>query len=91
MKRAGADHAILINRTIKQICGKGKVTTMDEKNIFENLNEELKNKLKACKSKEEAEAVLKEYGGELSDEIVEIVSGGWDERSGHCEWMDFHP
>ena len=54
---------------------------MDEKNIFENLDEGLKNKLKACKSQEEMDAVLKEYGGELSDDFVEFVSGGkydWD-------------
>ncbi len=58
---------------------------MDEKKAFENLDEELKNKLKACKSREEADALLKEYGGELSDEIVEIVSGGFDMWG--CGWM----
>lgn len=51
---------------------------MDEKNTFENLDDELKNKLKACKSKEEVDALLKDYGGELGDEIVEHVSGGYD-------------
>ena len=54
---------------------------MDAKSIIENLDEGLKNKLKACKSQEELDAVLKEYGGELSDDAVELAAGGkydWD-------------
>ena len=66
-----------------------------DESIFANLDEELKNKLKNCKSKEEVKALLKEHDGEFSDEIVELIAGGYghsfycpDFSDVTCGWMD---
>ena len=43
---------------------------------FEDLTEEQKAKAQACKTPEEILALAKEEGYELSDEDLEVVSGG---------------
>ena len=45
---------------------------------FNELSDELKEKVKACKSTEEILALAKEEGQELSDEDIEAISGGFD-------------
>ena len=42
------------------------------------LSEEVKAKLRECKSAEELRALAEEEGIELTDELLEAVSGGWD-------------
>ena len=49
---------------------------MNKKEFFANLPEELKEKLKACRSEEEMNALLKGAQLELPDELLEAVSGG---------------
>lgn len=47
-----------------------------KKRVAANLTDEQKEQLKACKSKEDALAVLAKAGCELPDEMLEAVSGG---------------
>ena len=42
------------------------------------LSEEVKAKLRECKSAEELRALAEKEGIELTDELLEAVSGGWD-------------
>ncbi len=49
---------------------------MDLKEFFDNLSEELKEKFRNCKTKEEMTALLKEENIELDDETIEGLSGG---------------
>ena len=50
---------------------------MNKQEFYASLPEELKEKLKACKSEEEMKALLKGAQLELPDELLEAVSGGW--------------
>ena len=70
---------------------------------LEDLSTDLQEKAKACNSPEELLALAKEEGFELSDEVLESISGGmtWsclndcgafcddDECPNHC-WSDYH-
>ena len=59
-----------------------KEKTMDEKmkealkGIYENLTDEQKEKIKACKSPDEMMELAGKWGIELPDEVVEGISGG---------------
>lgn len=44
---------------------------------YENLSQELKEKIKSCESPEDVLALAKEEGYDLSDEELEGVAGGW--------------
>ena len=44
---------------------------------YEDLTDEQKAKVQACKTPEEMLALAREEGYELSDEDLEAVSGGW--------------
>ena len=48
---------------------------------FEDLTSEQKEKVQACKTREELRALAKTEGFELSDKDLEEISGGW----GGCE------
>ena len=43
---------------------------------FDELSPELKEKIKACKTKEDLDAVLNTHGAELTEEQLEVLSGG---------------
>ncbi|MBR3181131.1 MAG: Nif11-like leader peptide family natural product precursor [Eggerthellaceae bacterium] len=43
---------------------------------FNDLSPELREKAMACKSREEFEALCKEEGFEITDELIEGVAGG---------------
>ena len=45
---------------------------------FEDLSPELREKAKACSTTEEMLALAKAEGIELSDDVLERVSGGWE-------------
>lgn len=49
---------------------------MNKKEFFANLPDELKERLKTCKSEEEMKALLKGAQIELPDELLEGVSSG---------------
>lgn len=57
---------------------------MDERNnqeeklkeIFDSLTDEQKEKIKACKTPDEVVKLVKSDGFELSDEALELISGG---------------
>ena len=49
---------------------------MDLKELYNNQSEEVKAKLKACKSEEEMMQVLDEEGIMLDPEILDKISGG---------------
>ena len=49
---------------------------MNKQEFYASLPEELKEKLKACKTEEEMKALLKGAQIELPDELLEAVSGG---------------
>ena len=53
---------------------------------FDNLNDELKAKAKACTSPEELLDLAREEGFDLSDEELETIAGGW--MCGHCPTVD---
>ena len=50
---------------------------MNRKEFYNTLSEDVKKKIKACKSEEEMKALLKGAQIELPDELLEAVSGGW--------------
>lgn len=52
---------------------------------LDELSPELKEKVKACKTKEELVAVLKTEGVELAEEQLEALSGGADCQEGWVE------
>ncbi len=64
-----------------------KGNNMDEKmkatikGFYDNLSDDLKEKVKACKTMEEVMELAAKEGIELPDEVVEDISGGWDWRS----------
>ena len=64
-----------------------KGNNMDEKmkatmkGIYDNLSDNLKEKVKACKTMEEMMELAGKEGIELPDEVVEALSGGCDWRS----------
>ncbi len=49
---------------------------MNEKELFEKLTDEQKEKFKACKSEEELQKLLEEEGIELDPEQLEKIAGG---------------
>ena len=49
---------------------------MDRKEFYNTLNDDIKMKLKACKSDEEMLKVLKENNIRLDDELLKGVTGG---------------
>ena len=49
---------------------------MNKNEFFANLPDELKERLKTCKTEEEIKALLKGAQIELPDELLEAVSGG---------------
>ena len=49
---------------------------MSEKNLFDNLSDEIKEKLRDCKSEEELTKVLADAGIELDREMLKAVDGG---------------
>ena len=59
---------------------------------FEDLTEDQKEKVQACKTPEEMIALAREEGYELTDEELEGVSGGWNLKrcdNYDCrEWWD---
>ena len=50
---------------------------MSEKNLFDNLSDEIKEKLIDCKSEEELTKVLADAGIELDKEMLKAVDGGF--------------
>lgn len=52
------------------------------KSVVKGLNDEQKEKVKACKSPDEVIACLGELGVELPDELLDAVAGG-------ISWSDF--
>ena len=58
--------------------------TMNRKEFYESLSEDVKAKLKACKSEEEMMKVLDEEKIELDPAVLEGVSGG-DTDDNCCE------
>ena len=58
---------------------------MDLKEFYQGLSDEAKEKLKACKSEEEALQVLKDEKIELDPDLLDAVSGGMgNESTGSC-------
>ena len=49
---------------------------MEKKEFYESLNDEVKAKLKACKTEDEMKKVLADAGIDLPDELLETISGG---------------
>ena len=49
---------------------------MTRKEFYDGLSDELKTKIKACKTEAEMRKVLEDAGVELSPELLEGVSGG---------------
>lgn len=49
---------------------------MNRKEFYNSLSDEVKEKIKTCKSEEEMLAVLQEEQIELSPDLLESVSGG---------------
>ncbi len=52
------------------------------KGIYDNLSDDLKEKVKACKTMEEVMELAGKEGIELPDEVVEAISGGCGARGG---------
>ena len=50
---------------------------MSEKNLFDSIGDEIKAKLKECRTKEELERVLSETGLQLDDDLLKAVAGGF--------------
>ena len=57
---------------------------MNKNGIYANLPDELKEKLKSCRTEEEMTALLKAAQFELPDELLETVSGGEDPLRFSC-------
>ena len=65
---------------------------MNQKELYSSLSEDVKSKIKACKTEEEMMKVLSEADVELDPELLESVSGGvypeckkdWDECEHGC-------
>ncbi len=53
---------------------------MDTEKLFGNLTEEQKAKAKQCKSPEEFLKLAGAEGIDLTDEQMDALSGGWEER-----------
>ena len=51
---------------------------------FKDISPELREKAKACQTPEELLALAKKEGYKLSDEDMEVVSGGADWSCTHC-------
>ena len=49
---------------------------MIDNSFFDKLSDEIKGKLKSCKTEEELKSVLTEAGIELDQAVLEAVSGG---------------
>ena len=49
---------------------------MNKKKFYESLSDEVKTKLKSCKTDDEMKKVLAEAGIALPDEVLSEVSGG---------------
>ena len=59
---------------------------MKKEELMNNLSEEAKQKLAACKTAEEAKKVLADAGVEpLDDELLDEVSGGYASRG---QWTE---
>ena len=54
---------------------------MNREEFYNTLSEDVKNKIKACKTEEEMLKVLGQEGIALDDELLEGVSGGYGD---HC-------
>ena len=54
--------------------------------FLKNLSDEQKDHLKNCKTPEDMLAFAKKAGYELSDDVLDAVSGGHDESS--CSWFE---
>ena len=64
---------------------------MSEKNLFDSISDEIKAKLKECRTKEELEKVLAETGLKLDEDLLQTVAGGFghdDLLAGICK-LDF--
>ena len=61
---------------------------MNRKEFYNSLSEEMKVRIKACKSEEEMLKVLSEEKIELDPELLETVSGGRDGHSGGCTCLE---
>ena len=57
--------------------------------MFENVNKELLEKAMQAKTKDEALAILREGGVELTDEDLKSISAG-EEDEGHICWTHIH-
>lgn len=55
---------------------------------FDDLSLELQEKAKACKTREEFEALAKEEGFELTDELLEGMAGGIACATHDCFGLD---
>ena len=69
---------------------------MNKQEFYASLPEELKEKLKACKTGEEMKALLKGAQIELPDELLEAVSGGgpygcWGDTTYLCSTNVYTP
>ena len=53
---------------------------MNRKEFYNTLSEDVKTKIKACKTEEEMMRVLEEEKIELDSELLESVSGGASDR-----------
>jgi hypothetical protein len=61
---------------------------LDLKEFYQGLSDEAKEKLKACKSEEEALQVLKDEKIELDPDLLDAVSGGMgNESTGGCSYL----
>ena len=61
---------------------------MDLKEFYQGLSDDTKEKLKACKSEEEALQVLKDENIELDPEVLDTISGGMgNESTGGCSYL----
>ena len=58
---------------------------MNRKEFYNSLSDEVKEKIKACRSEEEMLAVLQEEQIGLSPDLLESVSGGNQELIGHVD------
>ena len=60
------------------------------KEMYESLSEDLKEKVKTCKTGEELVALAENEGIELTDEQLDAISGGFDwtcNEDDTCYWF----